>query len=92
VISDITRGGLVTLTTDEPVALLNEGKSIDPELLSLTYIKQSNENVTLESWRLISYTQDYIQIQLSFDEPLLVSAGEIPDQIKISLSRALLIP
>ena len=44
----------------EEVQLTNEGKKIDDDLLSIEYIKNSNEDLKMTGWDLISYTKTQI--------------------------------
>ena len=53
---DIDQSGKLTLQIMEEVQLTNEGKKIDDDLLSIEYIKNSNEDLKMTGWYLISYT------------------------------------
>jgi len=44
----------------EEVQLTNEGKKIDDDMLSIAYIKNSNEDLNMTGWDLISYTKTQI--------------------------------
>jgi len=76
----------------ERVNLMNEGKRLDPDVFSLTFVLNSEEPLVLVSWELLSYTEIEIQIQLHFNSPLLVSSGFTPDRVKLKLSRLLCLP
>lgn len=89
-IADISRSGLVTLRTNEPVNLIND--IIDADLLEVNYLKSSEEMVELVDWVVLNQTDTEIKLQLNFTEPLLVSTGDEKDMIEVVLSRALLIP
>jgi len=54
-ITDISQSGLITLITNEPVVLVNNGDFINPDLLDLKFIKQSNEDVQMVSWNQTKY-------------------------------------
>ena len=76
----------------EPVNLINEGRKLDPDMFELSFILNSEELLTMIKWELILYTDVEIQIQLTFNKPLLVSAGMQPDVIKLHMSRFLFLP
>ena len=59
-ISDVSRNSLVTLKMSEEVNLVNKGRSIDPGLLSVAYLKNSEETVRMTKWELVSYTETVI--------------------------------
>ena len=59
-ISEVSRNSLVTLKMSEKVNLVNEGRSIDPRLLSVAYLKNSEENVRMTKWELVSYSETEI--------------------------------
>ena len=57
---DIDQSGKLTLQIMEEVQLTNEGKKIDDDMLSIAYIKNSNEDLNMTGWDLISYTKTQI--------------------------------
>ena len=57
---DIDQSGKLTLQIMEEVQLTNEGKKIDDDMLSIAYIKNSNEDLKMTGWDLISYTKTQI--------------------------------
>jgi hypothetical protein len=44
----------------EPVKLIDQGNKIDPALLSLDYLKNSEENVSMTKWEVLSYSEKEI--------------------------------
>ena len=44
----------------EPVNLLDQGNKIDPALLSVEYLKNSEENVSMTKWEVLSYSEEEI--------------------------------
>jgi hypothetical protein len=56
-ISDVSRNSLVTLKMSEPVRQVNEGTKIEPELLQVEYIKNSEEVVQMTKWELVGYSE-----------------------------------
>lgn len=84
--------GQVTLRTNEPVNLVNEGRKIDADLLGLQYFKQSTEEVELIAWELVEYEETTIKLQLNFTEPLLVSTDIKKDLVELWVAKALLLP
>lgn len=58
---------------------MNEGTKIDVDMLSLQFVKNSEEEVTMTGWELLSYTKTKIELQLNFSAPLNVSVGLDPD-------------
>ena len=91
-VKEINESGLLTLQMRERVSLINEGKELYPEMFELFFLKSSEEPVTLLQWELVNYTDVKIQIQLTFDSPLLVSTGLQPDHVKLHMSRFLFLP
>jgi hypothetical protein len=57
---DIDQSGKLTLQIMEEVQLTNEGKKIDDDMLSIAYIKNSNEDLNMTGWDLVSYTKTQI--------------------------------
>ena len=57
---EIDQSGKLTLQIMEEVQLTNEGKKIDDDMLSIAYIKNSNEDLNMTGWDLISYTKTQI--------------------------------
>jgi hypothetical protein len=41
----------------EPVNLISEGTKIDPTLLSVTFLKNSEEDVRMTKWEVLSYSE-----------------------------------
>ena len=76
----------------EEVNLMNEGKKIDDDMLAIAFIKNSDEDLKMTGWELLSYTKTQIQIQLTFSSPLLVSTGLLADQVQVYLSKRLFLP
>ena len=56
-ISEIDRSGLVTIKFREPVYLINDGTRIEPQLLTVSYLKNSEEDVKLTKWELVNYKE-----------------------------------
>ena len=54
---DIDQSGKLTLQIMEEVQLTNEGKKIDDDMLSIEFVKNSNEDLKMTGWYLISYTK-----------------------------------
>lgn len=59
-LKDIDQSGKLTLQIMEEVQLTNEGKKIDDDWLSIEYIKNSNEDLKMTGWDLVSYTKTQI--------------------------------
>jgi hypothetical protein len=56
VISEVDESGLVSIKIKESVYQVNDGASIDPGLLSVEFLKKSEESVLMTKWELISYS------------------------------------
>lgn len=86
---EISRDGLVTITPDEPCTMPEGG--ITPSMLNVMFIKHSDEDVSM-TWEVQSFSPNEIKIQLTFNEPLLVSSDDIMDQVEIKVSSNLFLP
>ena len=56
------------------------------------YLKNSEEDVSLQYYSLVKYDETEIHLQLNFTDPLLVSSGFSPDSIDVHLSKYLFVP
>jgi len=56
-ISSISSNGLVTLSMNEPVNLVNQGKQIDQDLLMVAFRKQSDQPVAMTKWEQVAYSE-----------------------------------
>ena len=66
---------------------------INLKFLQVNYVQHSFEQPILMSYNITNFTSIYIEVQLQFDEPLLVSANrDQSDEIKVKLSNLFLVP
>ena len=91
-LQSLDASGKLLLQMMEEVSLTNEGTKIDPDMLSIDFLKHSDEDLQMTGWDLLRYTKTQIEIQLNFSSPLLVSTGLIADQVEIHLSKRLFLP
>ena len=59
-ITSISLTGLLTLETIEDINLVNGGDKINPDMLSVTFEKHSEEDITLDKWELVHYDKTKI--------------------------------
>lgn len=59
-LTGITSNGVITLKIYEPVQLVNEWKYINPDMLDLDFIKNSDQAVSMTGFDLIKYEETEI--------------------------------
>ncbi len=52
----------MTIKMKEPVNLIDQGNKIDPALLSVDFLKNSEEEVRMTKWEVLSYSEKEIQL------------------------------
>jgi hypothetical protein len=52
----------LTIEMKEPVNLIDVGNKIDPALLSVDYLKNSEEDVRMTNWEVLSYSEKEIHL------------------------------
>jgi len=59
-IYSIDSTGLMTIKITEPVELMNNGQSIDPDMMKLHFVQNSEETGLSMTWDLVKYNQTEI--------------------------------
>lgn len=70
----ISAFGRFNITINEPVLTTLVPENITSEFLSVKFLQHSYETPIKMSYNVTNFTQTRIEIQLTFDQPLLVSA------------------
>jgi hypothetical protein len=61
-IKEINQAGRMTIRFREEVNLMNEGKRIDPDMMTISFNKVSDEVFKFEGWEMISYDKMEVHI------------------------------